>query len=100
MRSVSILARRDFGTRRHSAGSTVSVLINFILRPIIDVSPWGDDEPRLLWFGLTEGWFWLETDQQEVFLFDVNRFCRCISSRLAALVGHQNSEIRVPADLR
>jgi len=32
----------------------------FELRPLDEVSPWGGDHPKLHWFGLTEGWYWIE----------------------------------------
>ncbi|WBB91325.1 DUF5984 family protein [Verrucosispora sp. WMMC514] len=38
----------------------------FELYPLDGVSPWGSDQPRLHWFGLTEGWYWLEAGRQEL----------------------------------
>jgi hypothetical protein len=45
------------------------MLFNFVLRPLGDVAPWGKDPPKLHWFGLTDGWFWLEADDQTLFRF-------------------------------
>ncbi|GAB3948646.1 hypothetical protein GCM10029976_080260 [Kribbella albertanoniae] len=32
----------------------------FELRAVGEVAPWGRDELKLHWFGLTEGWYWVE----------------------------------------
>ncbi|GAB3932136.1 DUF5984 family protein [Micromonospora vulcania] len=40
--------------------------IQFELRPLADVSPWGGDQPNLHWFGLTSGWYWIETDRHQM----------------------------------
>lgn len=44
---------------------------HFRLRPIEDIEPWGREqgEPQLHWFGLTDGWFWIEVDGQELFRY-------------------------------
>jgi hypothetical protein len=31
-----------------------------------EVSPWGRDQPTLHWFGLTEGWYWIEADGHQL----------------------------------
>lgn len=36
------------------------IRFRFELYPLDEVSPWGGDRPTLHWFGLTEGWYWLE----------------------------------------
>jgi hypothetical protein len=36
------------------------IRFRFGLYPLDEVSPWGGDQPGLHWFGLTEGWYWLE----------------------------------------
>ena len=36
------------------------MLFEFVLRPLEEVQPWGVDEPTLHWFGLTDGWYWIE----------------------------------------
>lgn len=38
----------------------------FELYPLDEVSPWGRDEPNLHWFGLTDGWYWIEGGGQEL----------------------------------
>jgi hypothetical protein len=37
----------------------------FALRPVDEVSPWSDP-PHLHWFGLTDGWFWIESGGHEL----------------------------------
>ncbi|MGV9212157.1 DUF5984 family protein [Micromonospora sp. RB23] len=41
------------------------IRFRFELYPSDQVSPWGGSQPRLHWFGLTEGWYWLEAGGQE-----------------------------------
>jgi hypothetical protein len=36
------------------------------LRPVTDVEPWGSDNPHLHWFGLTDGWYWIELEGHEL----------------------------------
>ncbi len=43
------------------------MLFEFILRPLEEVQPWGDDEPTLHWFGLTDGWCWWNVGSQQLF---------------------------------
>lgn len=43
------------------------MLFQFKLRPLDEVTPWGDDKPNLHWFGLTDGWCWWEAGSQELF---------------------------------
>jgi hypothetical protein len=44
------------------------VLFHFILRPTADIAPWGEpDDPSLSWFGLSDGWYWLAIDEDEIF---------------------------------
>jgi hypothetical protein len=45
----------------------------FVLRPIAEVAPWvgnggdsGGEQPKLHWFALTDGGFWIELDQQQL----------------------------------
>jgi hypothetical protein len=38
----------------------------FGLYPLDEVSPWGGDRPRLHWFGLTEGWYWIQVGEHEL----------------------------------
>ena len=43
-------------------------LFNFILRPTAEIQPWGKPgQHSLSWFGLSDGWYWLELDGQELF---------------------------------
>ncbi|MEU4679081.1 DUF5984 family protein [Micromonospora sp. NPDC023737] len=42
------------------------IRFRFELYPLDEVSPWGSDQPRLHWFALTEGWYWLEASGQEL----------------------------------
>lgn len=42
------------------------IRFRFELYPLDEMSPWGSDQPRLHWFGLTEGWYWLEASGQEL----------------------------------
>lgn len=44
------------------------MLFHFQLRPLSDVEPWGyPDNLRLHWFGLTDGWYWLQMDESNEF---------------------------------
>jgi Family of unknown function (DUF5984) len=46
---------------------TASVIrFRFQLYPLQEVSPWGAGQPELHWFGLTDGWYWLEVDGQQL----------------------------------
>jgi hypothetical protein len=38
----------------------------FQLRPVADVGGWGTDGRNLHWFGLTDGWYWIENDGVEL----------------------------------
>lgn len=40
--------------------------IEFELRPLTEVPPWGGDRPTLHWFGLTSGWYWIRTREREL----------------------------------
>jgi hypothetical protein len=40
---------------------------HFRLRPVDEILPWGNERPSLSWFGLSDGWYWLEIDGQELF---------------------------------
>lgn len=33
------------------------IRFRFELYPLDEISPWGSDQPKLHWFGLTEGWY-------------------------------------------
>jgi hypothetical protein len=46
------------------------MLFNFQLRPIEEVAPWDQEgEYSLSWFGLTDGWYWLDCDGHELFRY-------------------------------
>ena len=42
------------------------IRFRFELYPLDEVSPWGSDGPNLHWFGLAEGWYWLEAGGHEL----------------------------------
>jgi Family of unknown function (DUF5984) len=37
----------------------------FELRPLAEVLPWGGERPRLSWFVLTDGWYWIDVQGHE-----------------------------------
>jgi len=43
----------------------------FRLTPVAEINPWGADQgrPSLHWYGLTDGWFWIEAGGQELFRY-------------------------------
>jgi hypothetical protein len=45
------------------------MLFNFQLRKIADIQPFGAEQPELHWFGLTDGWYWLELGNAEAFRY-------------------------------
>ncbi len=48
------------------------IRFRFVLRPVEEISPWQDisgNPTPLHWFGLTDGWYWIEAGEQEVFRF-------------------------------
>ncbi|GCD93672.1 DUF5984 family protein [Embleya hyalina] len=44
----------------------MTVRFRFVLRPVAAVRPWGDEAPRLGWFILTDGWYWIEAGGHEL----------------------------------
>jgi hypothetical protein len=38
----------------------------FALSPLADVTPWRGDRPTLHWFGLSNGWYWIEVDGRQL----------------------------------
>ena len=42
------------------------MIFNFALRPLKEVIPWGPNR-RLHWFGLTDGWYWLQVGDAILF---------------------------------
>ncbi len=50
-----------------SEGITLT-LFNFQLRAFADIMPFNDhEEPFLHWFGLTDGWYWLQMNENDEF---------------------------------
>lgn len=46
------------------------MLFQFQLRPLGEVTPWGEEGAYSLhWFGLTDGWYWLKCGNQELFRY-------------------------------
>ncbi|MEZ4712786.1 MAG: DUF5984 family protein [Caldilineaceae bacterium] len=46
------------------------MLFNFQLRPLADVTPWtSDGQPYLHWFGLTDGWYWMNVETVTLFQY-------------------------------
>jgi hypothetical protein len=43
----------------------VVIRFRFRLRPVTEISPWGP-ERRLHWFGLTDGWYWIDAGGLEL----------------------------------
>lgn len=44
------------------------MLFHFQLRPVADVTAWGSaNQPHLHWFGLTDGWYWLQMNENNEF---------------------------------
>jgi hypothetical protein len=42
------------------------IRFRFALTPMDRVRPWGREDPHLHWFGLTDGWYWIELGDQEL----------------------------------
>ncbi|MEO7719658.1 MAG: DUF5984 family protein [Capsulimonas sp.] len=42
---------------------------NFRLQKPDEIRPWGDNPPNLHWFGLTDGWFWIDIGGQQLFRY-------------------------------
>ncbi|GIE36737.1 hypothetical protein Ait01nite_097820 [Actinoplanes italicus] len=36
------------------------------MRPLDDAESWDGDPPSLSWFGLTDGWYWIEAGGHEL----------------------------------
>jgi hypothetical protein len=57
------------------------MLFNFALRPITEIAPWGQvftpdartpeylSHPYISWLQLTDGWYWIDTGQGELFRY-------------------------------
>lgn len=56
------------------------MLFNFKLRPLEDIAPWRDPKDNSLhlhWFGLTDGWYWIDTGNAELFRYSQAEIERC-----------------------
>ncbi|WP_432932737.1 DUF5984 family protein [Microbispora sp. CA-135349] len=42
------------------------IRFRFVLTPLGRVAPWGDEDRSLHWFGLTDGWYWIELAGHEL----------------------------------
>ncbi|GIH23382.1 hypothetical protein Aph01nite_16920 [Acrocarpospora phusangensis] len=56
----------------------------FALTPLGQVSPWGDEVRRLHWFGLTDGWYWIELDGHELLRYSPETLQRYRTDQLPA----------------
>ncbi len=45
------------------------MLFNFQLRPVTAIAPFGSGWPTLHWFGLSDGWYWLDVAGAELFRY-------------------------------
>jgi hypothetical protein len=60
--------------RRDTDFGRAAMLIDFKLRPLDRVTPWGGLEaPSLHWLALTEGEYWIEAGGRTLFEYAVNR---------------------------
>ncbi|HEX5540246.1 MAG TPA: DUF5984 family protein [Micromonospora sp.] len=48
------------------AASAPRIRFRFELRPLAQVHPWGRERRTLHWFGLTDGWYWIELNGHEL----------------------------------
>jgi hypothetical protein len=52
-----------------TTASDKNLSFEFHLRPVDEISPWGADSPNLHWFGLSDGWFWIDAGGEELFRY-------------------------------
>jgi hypothetical protein len=46
------------------------MLFNFRLRPVDHIAPWSrEGQPVLHWFGLTDGWYWMDVGTDQLFRY-------------------------------
>ncbi|GCE28736.1 hypothetical protein KDA_42200 [Dictyobacter alpinus] len=46
------------------------MFFHFQLHPIAEIKPWGGkEEPVLHWFGLSDGWYWFQIGETEIFRY-------------------------------
>ncbi|MFC3499978.1 DUF5984 family protein [Micromonospora krabiensis] len=48
------------------AANAPRIRFRFELRPLAQVHPWGRERRTLHWFGLTDGWYWIELNGHEL----------------------------------
>jgi hypothetical protein len=52
--------------------TTSALHVDFRLRPLREIAPWHNADgsnPHLDWFGLTDGWYWIEVGEVELFRY-------------------------------
>jgi hypothetical protein len=58
----------------------VRMQFHFQLVPLAEVAPWGEKRKSLHWFGLTDGYFWVDVAGQELFRYSqavLNHWQQC-----------------------
>ncbi|MET7277064.1 DUF5984 family protein [Kribbella sp. NPDC005582] len=50
----------DISRSKSQSGLEMPIRFRFGLHPLAKVGLWGGDKPTLHWFGLTDGWYWIE----------------------------------------
>ena len=64
-RAAAVLTGRAIG--RGVCGIFILMIrFRFGLYPVDEVSPRSGEQPRLHWFGLTEGWYWIQVGEHEL----------------------------------
>ncbi|MEW9533394.1 DUF5984 family protein [Microbispora sp. NPDC049125] len=53
------------------------IRFRFALTPLGQVSPWGREDRQLHWFGLTDGWYWIELTGQELLRYSPETLQQC-----------------------
>jgi hypothetical protein len=54
------------GAARAGRHNLPVIRFRFELRPVDKITPWGGQDRMLHWFGLTDGWYWIELDGHEL----------------------------------
>lgn len=64
------------------------MFFHFQLKPIAEIKPWGKKEkPVLHWFGLSDGWYWLQMGETELFRYS-DPFLAAYPPQDPALTSH------------
>ncbi len=63
------MSSRVEGRRANRIGVRGRILFNFQLGSVTDVAPWGEGRDRLHWFGLSDGWYWLDVAGAQLFRY-------------------------------